>query len=225
MKKTLFFIVLMTGLLPLLKAQKTFEVGMSLGATNYLGEIAPRPQYQAFRPAGEIFARYNFSYAISFRANMLLGDIEAKDSYSNDTFQQARNWYFRNKMFEAGGRLEYNFFNFRKKGRFEKWCPLLFAGASVLKSEAYLNGATTAEKEYTFSIPFGAGVKIFLSPFWNLGFEVGARKTFTDRIDRVEFMEVVGASQEQDWYFFTGISLSYVLNKVKCPNHYAPLPR
>ncbi len=225
MKKILFFIVFIINLLPSLKAQKALEIGLSLGATNYLGEIAPRLQYQAFRPAGEVFVRYNFSYALSFRANMLLGDIAAKDSYSNDPFQQARNWEFRNKMFEAGGRLEYNFFNFRKKGRFEKWCPLLFGGLALLKSEAYLNGAKTAEKEYNVSIPFGAGVKIFLSPFWNLGFEVGARKTFTDRIDRVEFMETVGATDDKDWYFFTGISLSYVLNRIKCPQHYTPFPK
>ena len=100
---------------------------------------------------------------------------------------------------------------------------------------------------YSFSIPFGFGVKISLNSRLGFGFEWGLRKTFTDYIDDVSTTYYLdganidpantamylsdptglhkpymqrGNPKTNDWYAFTGISLSYKFNLFgnrRCP--------
>ncbi len=101
---------------------------------------------------------------------------------------------------------------------------------------------------FNYCIPFGLGVKYSLSSRFGLAVEWGLRKTFTDYIDDVSttyyldgdninpantadylsdptglhkpYMER-GNSKANDWYAFTGISLSYKFNMFgnrRCPD-------
>jgi hypothetical protein len=89
------------------------------------------------------------------------------------------------------------------------------------------------------AIPFGAGVKVLLTDQWILGLEFGLRKTFTDYLDDVSrsYIDrntlllargqtavdmayrgtgaypadgtIRGSDKYDDWYIFSGLSLSY----------------
>lgn len=101
---------------------------------------------------------------------------------------------------------------------------------------------------YAFTIPFGIGVKYGLNKRLAISAEWGMRKTFTDYLDDVsttyyldgttidisnpeEFlsdptkqhqaMQERGDPETNDWYNFTGVSLTYkfrLYNKNKCPD-------
>ncbi len=96
------------------------------------------------------------------------------------------------------------------------------------------------------AIPFGAGVRYKLDRNWDLGFEIGWRKTFTDYLDDVstnyvqsaadiptakglemanrstgpghEFGNQRGDQTDKDWYIVAGFNLSYIIpTNVKSP--------
>ena len=59
----------------------------------------------------------------------------------------------------------------------------------------------------------------------NLGWELGARKTFNDMIDGAHDVDPAtgiqrGYRYDNDWYYFTGITLSYIITKIPCPYTY-----
>jgi len=76
-------------------------------------------------------------------------------------------------------------------------------------------------------IPFGLGLKYRLNKQWNLEFEFGARKTFFDHLDKVSSVvnpnklnPKYGNELDNDWYYFTGVSISYTFYSVPCPFNY-----
>jgi hypothetical protein len=69
------------------------------------------------------------------------------------------------------------------------------------------------------AIPAGIGIKYALSPRWNLGLEAGARKTFTDELDHlVNQNAFIDNRHTKDWYFYSGVSVSYTFYKIYCPD-------
>jgi hypothetical protein len=68
----------------------------------------------------------------------------------------------------------------------------------------------------------GMGIKYRASRRINLGFELVARKTFTDKLDGVDSY-YIGVHQTanpntNDWYYVTAITLSYTVYSVVCPD-------
>jgi hypothetical protein len=207
-------------------AQK-WEIGAGLGGSNYKGDLAPRFNFRNTQPGVHIFGKMNPIYFLSLRAGFTFADFGAADSLSKDPFLQRRNLWFQGNMRELSAVAEYNFFNFRsgQRKRFEKWCPYLFAGLAANNFTVRNNFINERERYNStiITIPFGVGIKHYLHPNWNLGFEFGARKTFTDRLDGI-----TGSLDEpkfrrtnifaNDMFYYTSISLSYVFYGVRCPN-------
>ncbi len=208
-------------------AQK-IEIGAGIGGINYKGDLAPNFQPLNIKPAGEIFFKYNLYSFLNFKIGAMMGKIGAADSMANDPFLKQRNLYFSGDMKEISGRVEYNFFNFRPKSirrRFEKWCPFLFVGVAAANYKVKNNYSDQSYSSTQVVIPFGIGVKHFLNPSWNLNIEFGARKMFTDTLDGIEYDENAPKFYQtnpanNDMYFYTGISISYLFQGVKCPITY-----
>ena len=206
-------------------AQK-HEFGLSLGSTNYTGDLAPGLRWQNFKGAGEVFYRFNYKPAWHFRGGLLYGRLGADDRNNTDELLKARDFMFKSDLLELSARAEYNFFNFRRKrGRFERWSPYLFAGITYSHSEAQSRHKKEEQMIDQLVIPFGIGVKHYINMFWNLGFEIGARKTFIDNLDGYEFNPDADRyrmlnPENTDTYYYVGISLSYILNGVDCPKFY-----
>jgi hypothetical protein len=205
-------------------AQKK-ELGFGLGGINYKGDLAPNFQPLNIKPAGEVFFKYNPYSFVSLKLGFVMGRVGAADSMSQDPFQKVRNFHFSGDMKEISGRVEYNFFNFRPKNyrrRFEKWCPFLFAGLAASNYKVKNNFSDESYSSTQIVVPFGIGVKHFLNPSWNLTMEFGARKMFTDTLDGIisdanlpKFSQT--NPENKDMYFYTGISISYLFQGVRCP--------
>ena len=100
--------------------------------------------------------------------------------------------------------------------------PFVFVGAGAAIIDVNGNYRNDTAKGIQLSIPFGIGLKYAMAYNWNLGFEFGTRKTFTDTIDSMVNEENLGKFQRQnsnnkDFYHFVGISLSYTFEGVLCP--------
>jgi hypothetical protein len=202
-------------------AQKK-ELGFGLGASNYTGDVSPEIEFRNFRPAANIFFRLNATNAWSFRFDATIGELSGKDEYFSDPFMQVRKFEFSGSFREISARAEYNFFNFRRsRKRFEKWCPYLFGGIAAVNYSGK-NNQIGDYNHTNFSIPFGVGVKHYLSPKWNLGFDFGARKMFADDLDGLLVLKDAPKfkrinDESTDMYFFVGVSISYIFSGIKCP--------
>ncbi|AHM61742.1 hypothetical protein D770_17450 [Flammeovirgaceae bacterium 311] len=221
------------------------EVGISLGASNYVGDLVQNYSFRNHRPAGSIFYRYNLSNYISLRGNVMVGKLVGSDERPYDAFAERRNrGQFNNWVNELSVLFEYNFFDHKFfDDRQLPWSPYFVGGIGFMlqhgyddyrpgnPAQAYAEGVKTTDfKNYQPVIPVGVGVEYHINPAWTLGIEWIARKTFFDYLDNTgEVPEIVtnknfqyGNPDHKDWYFTTGITLSYTFWTIPCPYHFNP---
>ncbi|HRH39528.1 MAG TPA: DUF6089 family protein, partial [Flavobacteriales bacterium] len=177
------------------------ELGGTIGACYYIGDLNPYKHYpKDTKLAGGVVFRYNFNDRYAMRLQGLYGTLQAYDSNSDDPLQQLRNLSFRATLFEVSGLFEINFFKYRSKGKDGRnYTPFVFAGL------AYFHASPQAQFDDTWydlqplgtegqgttsrggepyavdhlSVPFGMGFK------WCLGridfqLEWGMRRSNTD---------------------------------------------
>ncbi|QRR04285.1 outer membrane beta-barrel protein [Dyadobacter sandarakinus] len=208
-----------TGHTPV-SAQK-IELGAGLGGLNYKGDISPSVRLRFFRPGGSLFFRYNPSQALSLRAEIMGGLITASDEHSKDPFQQARNMSFRSRVFEGSTVAEYNFLNYEDRRFAFNWTPYVFGGIGLMKFSP--SPQTASYKTSSLVLPYGVGIKYQVKRPWNIGLELGARKTFSDYLDNLGGEPVNNDKLQQgdpslkDSYLFLRLSVSYTFYKIVCP--------
>ncbi len=201
-------------------AQK-IEIGASVGALNYKGDLAPALNPRFFRPGGSLFFRYNLSRSVTFRAEGLLGSITANDRYSKDPFQKVRDLSFRTRLSEVNLTTEYNFLNYENRRSAFNWTPYVFGGIGYMSFRP--SPRTGDYRTSGLVLPFGVGVKYQISRPWNIGLEFGTRKTFTDHLDNLGANPFSinkldqGDTSTRDMYYFLGFSVSYTFYRITCP--------
>lgn len=218
-------------------AQHTSELGIGIGATNYKGELSPQFQWQNSRPAVNIFYRRDISTPVTLRAGFLVGGLRANDNKVEGAsggvppLQSYRQASMRGSVLELSGVVEYNFLDYHKRRDQHRthFSPYLFGGLAGY----YANTTTESQNlalQPTFNrsgsrvgiaIPAGAGVKLALNEHFNLGLEIGARKTFTDQLDHLGDQDPLYVNaHDQDWYYHSSLSVSYTFYKILCPPPY-----
>ncbi len=204
-----------------LKAQSG-EIGIGLGSTNYRGEISPKYDFYFQRPAGMLFYRHNFSPIFSLRGSFMAGMLSATNQRYSDALSQFRPLKFNATVYEGALMPEYNFFNFRGKNNIPKATFYFTAGLAFYR---YTTSAPQIEAggppSFSMAIPMGFGMKAMLGDLTNIGLEFGARKTFDDYFDGVSdtFGNGIqrGFRYDYDWYYYAGVSISYIIYKIPCP--------
>lgn len=180
-----------------------FDVGLSVGASNYSGEFTSNGfKASGYHTAMGIFGRYNYSSRLAFRSMLTLGQLSGSDANSGKAQTLVRNLDFKTHIYELAALAEFNItpfairnnqgsaiylaagvagFHFNPKSLFNgRWVDLHPLGTEG----QYINGG----KSYSLtqlSIPVGGGVKWALSNRINFNAEVLLRKTFTDHIDDI----------------------------------------
>jgi hypothetical protein len=124
-------------------------------------------------------------------------------------------------LLELSGGFEYHFLDWRDDKRKLRFTPYLFAGVGLFG----ISGTPNKNAEYSniqLSIPFGGGMKYVLNPRYYVSFEFGVRKTFFDYLDNISggnpsFKTFqYGNPNDNDNYFFTGITLTYTFYDIPC---------
>lgn len=204
MKKLL---LLFTLFLSLEVSAQHFEAGLMLGASNYLGDLSNNSNSVYLGEtglSGGLFIRYNFNDWVALRLGGQYGQISGEDANSDENNVRLRNLSFRSNLYEAALIGEFNILGFQPYNNESVFSPYLFGGIAMTwfnpkadyQGETYelqplgTEGQGMAGREVpydlsTFSIPFGLGVKYSINDMWTVGFEVGARKTFSDYLDDV----------------------------------------
>jgi hypothetical protein len=187
--------------LPLTAASQKTDVGVLLGAANYLGDLAPDLVINETRPAGGIFVRNRLSKFFALKHSLIYGRIKGDDA--NFEFNKLRNLSFRSDIFEVSSVVEFNYVPFGTEILTEKFTTYAFLGISLFRHnpKTLFNGrwmplkpigtegqGLPGGKDYGLwqvAIPFGMGCKYNLSDNWMIGGEIGFRRTYTDYLDDV----------------------------------------
>ena len=204
-----------------------YEGGFFLGGSNLIGDVGATNYISpnAFAVGGLI--KWNRSPRHAWRASMTYSNFEAKDFQSDDPRRKKRDYFMEQRMLEVSIGLEFTFFDFNMHyGGFIS-TPYLYTGISVIgHNDSYFkNGKQTLEntRSFAFGIPMTVGYKIRVSEHILLAAEIGLRYTFTDGLDgsmpaNDERKEVYafGNINNNDWYTFTGITLTYTFGRKPC---------
>lgn len=182
-------------------AQKGFELGGWLGASNYFGDLNTNFRITDPGPAAGIIGRYNFDNRISARMGLNYGYVYASDNNSNNAFELSRNLNFKSHIIDLTGGFEFNFFPYTHGSRFEYYTPYLLAGFSVFRFSPHteLDGQTyylrdmgtegqRLGNEYFLingALTYGLGFKWDINSLWSFNVEFSGRKLFTDYLDDV----------------------------------------
>ena len=184
------------------------EVGGSLGASNYLGDLAPSSLWTSIGQtnwAQGVFVRYNINNFTAFRLDLTHGFISGSDKFSvEDNSRGERNLSFRTEIYEAALLGELNILRFQPDGKNKMFSPYIFGGIALYKFNPQTKfddqwydlqplgtegqGLSNYPKKYSltqFSIPVGGGLKVAMNQNFTITFETGLRKTFTDYLDDV----------------------------------------
>jgi len=217
-------------------AQHTSELGLGLGALNYKGELSPEYRFLNNRPAVSAFYRKDVSAPVTLRGTVTYGMLRANDTNGTGeagnqlplaAYRQAN---MRGSLLDLAGTVEYNFFDFHNRRDKIRFTPYVYAGVAgfmaFTKTSGQLAGFNNSENVLGIAITAGIGLKLALSRHWNLGLETGARKAITDQLDHVKDQSPAVANRfDQDWYYYTGISVSYTFYKILCPDSYKEDPK
>ena len=187
-------------------AQYSMDFGVSLGGSNYVGEVGgsgtePKPWLLDMNLAKSSigfggFYRLNFTQNIAAKISVNYARIAGADSLSGIVTQRARNLSFRTDIIEAAITAEYYFFTMNDLSRSSNarinFGSYLFAGAGValfypsaqLDDKWYAlrplqtEGVENAYDVMTVVLPIGAGANFTFNKKLKLGVEFGYRFTF-----------------------------------------------
>ena len=200
------------------------ELGFGMGTLTYSGDLVRNYNFKYSRPAATVLYRSNINKIVSFRASITGGKLEASEK-PIDAFGARRDASFDIFLLEGSMGIEYHFLNW-KDGRFPmRFTPYLFGGLALFG----FSGNDTKPAEYSnvqMAIPFGGGFKYIVNPRWYVAIEFGVRKTFFDYLDNVsDFKDQTqknyryGNPNDNDNYYFLGITLTRTFYDIPCPTN------
>ncbi len=183
------------------------EIGLFGGVTNSFGDINNSLESMAyFKPAAGAFFRYNPNPRIGYYLGVAGGQTLGYDSISGNAYQVRRNLSFRTNIYEASGRLDFNFLPLEREKPKYWFSPFLFMGLSVyyfnpqglvdsnwvdlqpLGTEGQQFPELTGNEKYNrvqVAIPMGGGFKFALNKNLTVGIESNWHWLFTDYLDDV----------------------------------------
>lgn len=213
-------------LLPICGLAQTYEFGGFIGGANYIGDVGDTPYINPNQLAvGGIF-KWNRSPRHSFRASMNFGRLKADDLDSSDERRVQRGYHFQNNIKEFGLGMEFTFWEYNMHTGQPIHTPYLYTGITYfLYDNLYRDTNNEMLKDgnkSTFAIPIVLGYKATLSRSISLGFEIGARYTFTDNLDGSTpsgaggMDYTFGNLNSNDWYVFSGITLTFAFGRAPC---------
>ncbi|WP_224488800.1 type IX secretion system protein PorG [Robertkochia flava] len=211
---------------------QTYELGAFLGGSNYIGDVGSdyfiRPNQPAFGGLG----KWNLSSRYAYRLSVIYTELRGDDAESTNAARLERDLSFKNKALEVSLGMEFNFVEFDLHDFSKPFTPYIYGGVSVLMHEdLYYTATTNAEavadgSRSTFAIPMALGAKGKVGQHWVLGAELGARYSFSNNLDgsnpsgNVNSAERFGNVYSNDWFVFTGVTLTYTFIRKPCYSCY-----
>jgi opacity protein-like surface antigen len=165
------------------------EFGIHINNTNYIGEVGATTYISPNQSGNGVLYKRNFTTRFAIRAELGFAKISANDQESEEPARKARKFSFENDLFYGNAILEFNYLDFDLGNLDHTWTPYLFAGIGYHNyNELFYENpsnetAQYEERESSWGIPFGLGIKTKLTRFLVLGAEVKALHSFSDNLD------------------------------------------
>ena len=198
------------------------EIGVFLGGSNYIGDVGPTTYIAPNKPAFGLLYKWNKSPRHSYRFSYTQSEITSNDLDSKEASRNQRGYRFENDLKEVSLGLEFNFFDFNLHESSTKITPYVASGLSYFLTKYTLTNTNTGlsvegrtERRKSIAIPMIVGIKSNITPSFVLALETGARYTLTDNIDG-SFNQNFGNINNNDWYVFSGVTLTYTFGKKPC---------
>jgi opacity protein-like surface antigen len=183
------------------------EIGISVGAAHYFGDLNTRVHLNRPKFAVGAFFRKQFGNYTGVRVSAHFTQLGYSDIYNTDNeFQKRRNLSFNTNLFELAVQGDFNFFKFVPGDPYHSWTPYVTLGLGIFSYDpyAFLDGnkvllrplgtegqgdsAYPDRSPYNtmgFCFPLGVGVKYAINDRMNIGLEITHRFTTTDYLDDV----------------------------------------
>jgi len=210
-----------------LSQSQTHELVVFLGGSNFIGDVGATdyiaPKQLAF---GGIY-KWNRSPRHSFRYSLIYSELKMDDLKSDDPRRQERGYQINNQIVEASLGLEFTFLDFDLHQGTNKATPYLYTGVTATYHDNFYftrQGQLTSENtsSIAYGIPMVLGFKYRFVENFVIATEIGARYTFSDEIDGSvpdydnEAPTAFGNKNNNDWYMFTGVTLTYTFGRKPC---------
>ncbi|MGJ8548004.1 DUF6089 family protein [Winogradskyella wichelsiae] len=204
-----------------------YEIGVFAGGSNFIGDVGATDYISPNQLALGVLARWNRSPRHSFRASIIFSELNGIDLKSDDPRRQERGYEFNSNIIELSAGMEFTFLDFDLHSSGMKGTPYLYSGITLTSHDNYYfsnTGEYTSEdtSSWALGIPMALGYKTNISNHIILAAEIGARYTFSDEIDgsvpdSVDLESLsFGNTNNNDWYMFSGITLTYTFGRRPC---------
>ena len=219
----LFFLVLSTT-----AYGQIYEVGLFLGGSNLISDVGSTRYVNPNQIAVGGVLKWNRSARHAYRASLIYSPIEAVDANADDPRRRQRNLKYSNNSFiEFSAGMEFTFFDFDLHTYQRQGTPYLYSGISLAYHDNYYfdSGSQISEDtgSFAYGIPMVVGYKHAIADHLILAVEIGARYTFSDELDgsvpdKASLISTYsfGNVNNNDWYMFTGITLTYTFGRDPC---------
>ena len=216
-----------------ISSSQTYEIGISIGGTNFVGDvgsesfISPNDYIARNKFSGGFLFRWNRSDRHSFRFSAMRFRTSGFDNMADDPARSTRGLSFSTDITEFSAGIEFTFWEFDLHEFGNPFTPYVYTGPAYffskhqkLENDELIEGDTLAN----FAIPMVIGIKYRFAFHWLISAEFGARYTFTDNLDGSTPSEIdsdlesedFGNLNSEDWYLYSGITLTYTFGRKPC---------
>ena len=202
-----------------------YEFGGIFGGTNFIGDVGDTKFINPNESAFGGIVKWNRSPRHAYRISFISSNLTANDLDSNDPRRNERGYNFSSNIKEISTGMEFNFFDYNLHEYDVTFTPYIYSGIIYSKYEnLFFNGnnlENSNEYDWSFGIPIVLGLKYRIFEKFILSFEIGARYTFSDKIDgsipyNENFNFTFGNENNNDWYMFSGFNLTYTFGRQPC---------
>lgn len=238
--KTMRILTLILVMTVATASAQLYEVGVFVGGSNGIGDVGRTNFIDPNALAWGAVVKWNKSLRYAWRASFTQGNLIFDDLKATDPRRVTRGKKSNNVITEYSVGLEFNFFEYNLHRLGSAFTPYLYTGLTYFRydynyfvdPQLNVRPLDTNLREGAFAVPMTAGVKVRLNRFLILGAEIGARYTFTDNLDasypeQLESLapaaindRTFGNIFSDDWYVFTGATLTYTFGRKPCQDCY-----
>ena len=220
------------------------EIGLFFGGTNYIGDVGPTTYVNPFLVKNSvdngkssftsvvgILYRKNFSNRFGLRLGLNIADIESSDLWNGSkNYRIERGKSFKNNLQEFHVGIDFNFLEFETSSNDFEFTPYIHTGLSLIRYDALhyplgINEAQSYGRDNDLAFPITVGLKLKPLKYFVLGLEISAKHSFTENLDgsypkfedsNLYSQRPFGSNLSQDWYVYSGITLTYLFGSYEC---------
>ncbi len=209
------------------------EFGLSLGVTEYLGDLGggngegksfiADTDFRFTKPLIGVYYKHHMKKWLSFSANLNLTKVAGSDAATSYAPRNNRGLSFSSRIVELYGLAHISPFSI-KNGKY-KFYGLGGLGVFNFKRTVHESQETPSFKRTQLMLPVGAGMAYKLTENWVLSADLLHRITFTDYIDGYSYSSET-QPKRNDSYYSLIFKVGYILDRnsglgkknIGCPN-------